>query len=103
VLVHPSNLVLRFCQDSMITRCLENRVFAVTCNRVGSESRGGLNLTFTGNSQITGLNGTVLAHGSVKGEETVVAELRPQEADNKFATEYNNLMQQRRPDLYVTR
>jgi predicted amidohydrolase len=28
IICHPSNLVLPYCQDAMITRCLENRVFA---------------------------------------------------------------------------
>src|SRR2546422_6039725 len=47
---HPSNLVLPHCPDSMVTRCLENRVFAVTCNRTGWEERGGKKrLTYIGN------------------------------------------------------
>ncbi len=41
VICHPSNLVLPYCQTAMVTRCLENRVFAVTCNRTGTEQRGG--------------------------------------------------------------
>ena len=33
----------------MVTRCLENRVFSVTANRIGSEARGGKErLTFIG-------------------------------------------------------
>jgi predicted amidohydrolase len=39
LICHPSNLVLPHCPDAMITRCLENRVFAVTANRVGAENR----------------------------------------------------------------
>ncbi|OGD79070.1 MAG: hypothetical protein A2Y64_06710, partial [Candidatus Coatesbacteria bacterium RBG_13_66_14] len=30
VLCHPANLVLPHCPDAMVTRCLENRVYAVT-------------------------------------------------------------------------
>ena len=41
IICHPSNLVLPHCPDAMITRCLENRVFAITANRIGSEKRGG--------------------------------------------------------------
>ncbi|MGH7255869.1 MAG: nitrilase-related carbon-nitrogen hydrolase, partial [Nitrospirales bacterium] len=41
ILCHPSNLVLPYCPDAMVTRCLENRVFAITANRIGSEARGG--------------------------------------------------------------
>ena len=36
VVCHPANLVLPFCQDAMITRCLENRVYAITANRTGT-------------------------------------------------------------------
>ena len=42
IICHPANLVLPYCQDAMITRCLENRVFAITCNRTGVEDRGGM-------------------------------------------------------------
>lgn len=41
LIAHPSNLVLPNCPDGMRTRCLENRVYAVTANRVGTEDRGG--------------------------------------------------------------
>src|SRR5688572_14391403 len=36
VLAHPSNLVLPHCQAAMVTRSLENVVYAVTANRVGT-------------------------------------------------------------------
>lgn len=39
ILCHPSNLVLRHCQQAMLTRCVENSVFAVTANRFGSDIR----------------------------------------------------------------
>lgn len=100
VIAHPANLVLHFCQDAMITRCLENRVFVMTANRIGSEDRGGTSFTFTGRSQITGLNGKVLGRAQDDKEETLIAALEPEDADDKFATAYNNLMEQRRPALY---
>ncbi|MFY9269218.1 MAG: nitrilase-related carbon-nitrogen hydrolase [Candidatus Manganitrophaceae bacterium] len=40
LIAHPSNLVLPYCPDAMPTRCIENRIFSVTANRVGVESRG---------------------------------------------------------------
>src|SRR5207253_5521489 len=40
IIAHPSNLVLPYCPDAMVIRCLENRVFAVTANRIGAEKRG---------------------------------------------------------------
>ena len=44
LIAHPSNLVMPYCPDAMVTRCLENRVFAATANRVGEEDRGGIKL-----------------------------------------------------------
>jgi len=51
VILHPSNLVLPYCQAAMVTRAVENRVFTVTCNRVGTEERAGVRLRFTGHAQ----------------------------------------------------
>ena len=39
IIAHPSNLVLPHCPQAMITRCLENRIFAITADRVGEEER----------------------------------------------------------------
>jgi len=32
--------MLPLCPDAMITRCLENRVFAVAADRTGADTRG---------------------------------------------------------------
>ncbi|MFO0767873.1 MAG: nitrilase-related carbon-nitrogen hydrolase [Nitrospiraceae bacterium] len=40
IIAHPSNLVLPHCPDSMVTRCLENRVFSITANRIGRARLG---------------------------------------------------------------
>src|SRR3989338_5307897 len=39
IIAHPSNLVMLHCQKAMVTRCLENRIFALTANRIGREKR----------------------------------------------------------------
>ena len=41
LIAHPSNLVLPYCPDAMITRSIENRVFTATADRIGTETRGG--------------------------------------------------------------
>lgn len=43
IIAHPANLVLQHCPDAIVTRCLENRVFIATADRVGNEERGELN------------------------------------------------------------
>jgi predicted amidohydrolase len=100
VICHPANLVLPFCQDAMKTRCLENRVFAVTANRTGTEERGGKNLYYTGKSQITGTRGSVLLHAGEATEEVGIVEIDVNGARNKEVNEYNDLFNDRRPDLY---
>ena len=65
IIAHPSNLVLPHCPDSMVTRCLENRVFSVTANRIGSEARGGKErLTFIGMSEVVSPRGRILHRAS---------------------------------------
>lgn len=105
IVCHPSNLVLPNCPEAMLTRCLENRVFAITANRVGVESRvKGKTLKFIGRSQITAPDGSALkkAPASCPSSKTSVGtvEIDIQEARNKLITPENNLFKDRRTDLY---
>lgn len=101
IICHPSNLVLPNCPDSMPVRCLENRVFAVTCNRTGMEERGGKDrLTYIGNSEITTPRGVILHRASRDQEELCVREIDPAEARDKSLTRYNDLLRDRRESLY---
>jgi 5-aminopentanamidase len=101
IIAHPSNLVLPHCPDAMVTRCLENRVFAVTCNRIGSEERAGKKkLTYVGQSEVIAPDGTILHRAKPDQEELSVVEIDPLAARDKQITPYNNLLADRRPDLY---
>ncbi|HEX9135639.1 MAG TPA: nitrilase-related carbon-nitrogen hydrolase [Nitrospirota bacterium] len=101
IICHPSNLVLPNCPDSMPVRCLENRVFAITCNRMGSEARGGKDpLTFIGNSEIVTPRGTILHRAPRDQEDLCIVEIDPAEARNKSVTPYNDLLRDRRESLY---
>ena len=66
VLLHPSNHVMPHCQEAMRTRCLENRVWAVTANRTAEDDRGDLRLEFTGQSQIVGPRGEVVSRAGAR-------------------------------------
>jgi predicted amidohydrolase len=101
ILCHPSNLVLPFAQDAMKTRCIENRVFAVTANRIGSERRGSAALTFTGRSQIVGPAGEVLASASDRSESLRVVEVDVGAAADKNFTPNNHIFKDRVPRLYA--
>jgi predicted amidohydrolase len=101
IICHPSNLVLPNCPDSMPVRCLENRVFAVTCNRTGSEARQGkARLTYIGNSEIVTPRGAILHRAPRDQEALCIVEIDPAEARNKSVTPYNDLLKDRRESLY---
>jgi predicted amidohydrolase len=100
ILCHSANLVLPYCPAALVTRCVENRVFAACANRVGTEARAGQELTFIGMSEIVAPNGDILVRGSVDREEVLVAEVDPAAADVKTVTPENDLFADRRTDLY---
>ncbi len=104
ILCHPSNLVLPHCPDAMVTRCLENRVFAVTANRIGTEQRGGKPpLTFIGSSEVVSPRGKILQRAVRDHDELAVVEIDPAEARNKQLNPYNDLLGGRRPEQYAER
>ena len=101
LIAHPSNLVLPHCPQAIITRCLENRVFAVTANRVGTEERiSGNPLNFIGQSQVVDPDGNILCRASETKEEIKIAEIDIEKSRNKSITSGDNLFTDRRPDLY---
>jgi predicted amidohydrolase len=101
ILCHPSNLVLPNCPDSMPVRCLENRVFAITCNRTGSEARGGKDrFTYIGNSEIVTPRGVILHRAPRDRDDLAIVDIDPTEARNKSLNRYNDLLRDRRPSFY---
>jgi len=101
VIAHPSNLVLPYCPQAMPVRCLENRVFAITANRTGSEDRkGGQALKFIGQSQIVSPEGKILIKASEGEEELLMVDLNPQDARNKLLNPFNDILKDRRLELY---
>ena len=101
VIAHPANLVLPHCPESMITRCLENRVFAVTADRVGTEHRiPGEPLHFIGQSQVVDPDGNLLVRAPEDREEVQVVEMDLARARDKMINGENDLFRDRREDLY---
>jgi predicted amidohydrolase len=99
VLCHPSNLVLPHCPHSMPVRCIENRVFAITANRVGVEHRTAGPLTFIGRSQIVDPDGERLAVCDEENAGTALATLDLSQT-HKQVTPRNDLWRDRRPQMY---
>ncbi|TVM03725.1 MAG: acyltransferase [Candidatus Brocadia sp. WS118] len=103
IICHPANLVLPYCPQAMITRCIENRVFAVTANRIGTESRSEEPLTFIGTSQIVGPKGEIFYRASTDRNEAMVVEIDPKIARDKNITPMNHLLNDRRFQVVSSR
>lgn len=102
ILCQPANLVLTYCQQTMLTRSLENRVFSVTCNRFGADKRPQGELKFTGRSQIVASNGDRLERAPAQREALVIVDIDPTQAHDKHITKHNDVLADRRPEYYRT-
>ncbi len=100
LICHPANLVMPYCQDAMKTRSIENRVFTITANRIGTEKRGNVSVSFTGHSQIVDPSGNVLASAGDRSESLKIVEIHVGDADNKSISANNDLFKDRRISLY---
>jgi predicted amidohydrolase len=86
----------------MPLRCLENRVYAVTANRIGEERRKqGQTLKFIGQSLIASPEGKVLTRSSQNEEAMAIAEIVPELARNKSLNSMNDIFDDRRPEMYL--
>ncbi|MFC2092766.1 nitrilase-related carbon-nitrogen hydrolase [Bacteroidota bacterium] len=100
LLCNPSNLVLYYSQKVMPARCFENSVFAITSNRFGTDERSHGNISFSGQSQITGPRGEVIYQALGAKEELYIAEIDPSIARDKKVTVRNDLLADRRTEFY---
>lgn len=100
IICHPSNLVLSFCQETMKARCLENRVYAITANRYGTDSRPQGDLIFTGKSQIVEPGGGLLHQAASQKDDVFVIDVDIVKARDKNITALNDLIRDRRPEFY---
>lgn len=100
IICHPSNLVLGYCQQAMLTRCLENKFYAITTNRYGFDKRPHGNLRFTGSSQIVAPGGTLLHRAAAQRDALYIMEIDPALARDKSITPLNEVLRDRRPEFY---
>ena len=96
LIAHPANLVMPYCPDAMKTRCLENRVWAVTADRIGCERK----ISFIGQSQVTSPLGEVLYRASREKEEVKIIDIDITLSRNKNLNEYNNILDDRKTKAY---
>lgn len=100
LIAHPSNLVLPHCPDAMVTRCLENKVFSATANRIGTEDRGGHKFSFIGKSEIVSPKGEILTRLATNEARISVVEINLADALNKRLNEFNDAFGDRDIDSY---
>ncbi len=100
VLAHSVNLVLSFCQDAMITRSIENRIYTITANRIGLETNKDLKLHFRGKSQVTSPDAERLIQASTDKEESHIVNIDLENSRNKWLSDRNHIFKDRRPKMY---
>lgn len=100
IIVCSSNLVTDAWRLVMPARAIENKVYVAVANRAGTESREGEELLFKGNSAIYGYNGAEMAKASAIDDEVIYAEIMPQHTRDKSFNALNDVLRDRRPDLY---
>jgi 5-aminopentanamidase len=101
VVAHPANLVLPYCPQAMPIRCLENRLYAVTANRIGREERKtGESLTFIGRSQITGPDASVCCRAPDDEEALMTCHVDLEKVRDKTLNRFNDILLDRRPEMY---
>lgn len=102
VIAHPSNLVLPgWCQQAMLVRALENRVYTVTANRTGEEHRATRPaLRFTGASRIGSPDGRALADAPEQGTTILCAEVDTTVSRCKTVPSGNDILAERRQEHY---
>lgn len=99
IICHPSNLVLSHCPDAMPVRALENRVYTLTANRVGTEHRTETALRFIGRSTIASPRFETLAQCSPLAADVGRAELDLSACDPQL-TPRNHVVEDRRTEFY---
>jgi len=100
IVCHPSNLVLPYCQYTMVSRCMENNIFSITANRIGSDKREHGEIIFTGKSQIVAPRGEVIRKAKTHQPELFITTLNTEDARKKNITDHNHIFNDRRPQYY---
>jgi predicted amidohydrolase len=100
IIAHCTNLVLPWCQQAMITRSLENRVFSVTANRIGTEKNGDKEFFFTGMSQIVSPIGDIIIRLNQENESVVITNIETDLANEKNINPYNHIITDRKTEYY---
>jgi len=107
IIACPSNLVSNIWGAVMPARAIENKVFLAVANRCGTEARtlddvGTQSLTFNGRSALYSYNGEIMEQAGETGDRVITMEIDPSLTRDKSFNAFNDLLADRRPDLYIS-
>ncbi len=100
VIAHPSNLVYDYAYTVALARAVENNVYVITSNRVGTDNRAGMRIRFKGMSQIVSPNMEILYRARKYREDAKTVEVDISIARDKMATKLNHLFKDRRVEFF---
>jgi predicted amidohydrolase len=105
LIVCPANLVSHQWSIAMPARALENKVWLAVANRYGTETRiledgSPQTLAFNGNSAIYDYEGSAVAKAEKENKTVLTVMMDPLKTRDKSFNDYNDLFNDRRPDLY---
>ena len=99
VICHPSNIMAPArALKGLAGHALCNRVFIVTANRIGREG----DLTFGGMSTVLSPDGDILAQAPTDRDDLIIIDIDPERARNKMLSRRNHVLDDRRPEMYVS-
>ena len=102
----PSNLVSTVWQIGMAARALENKVYLAVANRCGTEvwqlpDGTRQTLLFNGGSVLYDYNGQALAKANTTETKVITLQIDPIVTRDKHFNAFNDLLKDRRTDLYI--
>ncbi|HHS50333.1 MAG TPA: beta-ureidopropionase [candidate division Zixibacteria bacterium] len=100
IVCHMTNLVLPYCQKASYAHAVSNHIFIMLANRTGADVNAGERIEFTGGSIAYSPDGKVLGKLNETEEAVLTVEFEPEIARNKFVTQHNDVISDRRPEFY---
>jgi predicted amidohydrolase len=100
-IICPANLVTTLSGKVFPARAIENKVYMIVANRIGTEQNAEEELLFRGESAIYDYSGDILAKASHEHEEVLYAMISPEKSRVKSFNSENDIFLDRRPDMYA--
>lgn len=93
---NTANFVSQYGFPMMRARSIENGVFSITCNRVGTEGE----ILYKGESEIVDNRGHVLEKANDYEEDFYVVDVDLSDSNEKVWNNWNDVINDRRPEMY---